>query len=174
VPEADVAGRMNPDAVAEADVIVLCVPFAHHTSTIASVKDSLRSGQLVVDAVVPLATATGGKPTRLVGVWDGSAAEQTCALVPDGVGVVSALHTISGAALADLSQQLGEDVLVCGDVRADKQRAIALLERIDGLRGVDCGRLDRARLVEPLTALLIGINIRYKTHAGIRITGLPS
>jgi hypothetical protein len=93
-------------------------------------------------------------------------------MVPDGVRVVSALHTVSAATLGDLDATLGEDVLVCGDAKADKQRVIALVERIDGLRGVDCGRLEAARITESLTALLIGVNIRYKTHAGIRITGL--
>jgi NADPH-dependent F420 reductase len=93
--------------------------------------------------------------------------------VPDGVRVVSALHTVSGTVLGNLERTLDEDVLVCGDVEADKQRIIALIERIGGLRGVDCGRLEQARIVESMTALLIGINIRHKTHAGIRITGLP-
>ncbi|MEA2306981.1 MAG: 8-hydroxy-5-deazaflavin:NADPH oxidoreductase, partial [Solirubrobacteraceae bacterium] len=71
-----------------------------------------------------------------------------------------------------LDVQLAEDILVCGDAKADKQLVMELIERIDGLRCVDCGRLETARITESLTALLIGINIRYKTHAGIRITGL--
>ncbi len=93
-------------------------------------------------------------------------------MAPDGVTVVSALHTVSAPTLAG-DGRLDEDVLVCGDRRADKRRVAEVIERIEGLRAVDAGPLEQARIVEPLTALLIGINGRYKTHAGIRITGLP-
>ena len=62
---------------------------------------------------------------------------------------------------------------MCGDARADKREAAALIERIEGLRCVDCGRLEMSRTTESLTALLISVNSRYKTHAGIRLTGLP-
>ena len=133
----------------------------------------LREGQLVVDATVPLAAAVSGRATRMLGVWQGSAAQQAAEMVPDGVGVVSALHTVSAAALRDPAAALEEDVLVCGDRKADKARAAGLIERIPGLRCVDCGRLENARTTESLTALLIGVNARYKTHAGIRITALP-
>jgi NADPH-dependent F420 reductase len=94
-------------------------------------------------------------------------------MAPDGVRVVSALHTVSAASLSDLDHVLAEDVLVCGDSRADKREAAALIERIDGLRCVDCGRLEMARITESLTALLIAVNSRYKVHAGIHLTGLP-
>jgi len=94
-------------------------------------------------------------------------------MVPEGVTVLSALHTVSAAALRDLDQTFDEDVLICGDKRADKQRAAQLLGAIDGLRCVDCGRLEMARVTESLTALLISVNVRYKTHAGMRLTGLP-
>ena len=87
--------------------------------------------------------------------------------------VVSALHTVSAASLSDLEHPLDEDVLVCGDSRADKREAARLIERIDGLRCVDCGRLEMARITESLTALLIAVNVRHKAHAGIRLTGLP-
>jgi 8-hydroxy-5-deazaflavin:NADPH oxidoreductase len=93
-------------------------------------------------------------------------------MVPDGVRVVSALHTVSAATCADLDHQLDEDVLVCGNHREDKERVMALIDRIDGLRCVDAGRLEMARITESLTALLISINVRHKTHAGIKITGL--
>jgi hypothetical protein len=93
-------------------------------------------------------------------------------MAPDGVTVISALHTISAPSLAG-DEPLDEDVLICGDRKADKARVAELIELIDGLRAVNAGPLDQARIVEPLTAMLIGINSRYKTHAGIRITGLP-
>jgi NADPH-dependent F420 reductase len=93
-------------------------------------------------------------------------------MVPDGVRVVSALHTVSAALLTDLDHALDEDVLVCGDRRADRQEVVDLVDRIDGLRGVHAGTLEMARIAESLTALLISINARHKTHAGIKITGL--
>ncbi|MEP6953572.1 MAG: NADPH-dependent F420 reductase [Solirubrobacteraceae bacterium] len=164
----------NAEAAAAAEVVVLCVPFRNQSETLTNLKDTLREGQIVIDATVPLAAAVSGKATRLLGVWQGSAAQQAQEMVPDGVRVVSALHTVSASSLRDLDSELGEDVLVCGDRRADKERVIALLDLIDGLRSVDCGRLEMARLVEGLTPLLISINIRNKTHAGIRITGIPN
>jgi NADPH-dependent F420 reductase len=94
-------------------------------------------------------------------------------MVPDGVRVVSALHTVSAHSLSQLDEPLAQDVLVCGDSRADKRQAAALIERIEGLRCVDCGKLEMARTTEALTALLIAVNARYKVHAGIRLTSLP-
>ena len=120
-----------------------------------------------------LAAAISGKATRTVGVWQGSAAEQAQEMVPEGVTVISALHTVSAATLSDLDAQLDEDVLVCGRKREDKRRVAGLIDRIAGLRCVDAGPLEQARIVEPLTAMLIGINGRYKTHAGLRLTELP-
>lgn len=173
VPEGSFTGEANEQAAAAAELVVLSVPFRSQSETLTNLKGPLREGQLLVDATVPLAAAVSGKATRTLGVWQGSAAQQAQEMVPEGVRVVSALHTVSAAHLKDLDFQLGEDVLICGDAKADKQRVAALVELIPGLRGVDCGRLETARLTEQLTPLLIGINIRYKTHAGLRITGLP-
>jgi 8-hydroxy-5-deazaflavin:NADPH oxidoreductase len=122
---------------------------------------------------VPLAAAVSGKATRSLGVWQGSAAQQAQEMVPDGVTVVAALHTVSAPRLAEGQAELDEDVLVCGDRKADKTRVAALIELIPGLRAVNAGPLEMARIVETLTPMLISINSRYKAHAGIRITGLP-
>ena len=151
---------------------MLCVPFRNQSETLTNLKGALREPQLVVDATVPLAAAVGGRATRILGVWQGSAAQQAQEMVPDGVRVLSALHTMSAAACGDLDHALDEDVLVCGDRREDKERVMAVIDRIDGLRCVDTGRLEMARIVESLTALLISINVRHKTHAGIKITGV--
>jgi 8-hydroxy-5-deazaflavin:NADPH oxidoreductase len=137
------------------------------------IKGALEPGKLLIDATVPLAAAVGGKATRMLGVWQGSAAQQAQELVPEGVRVVSALHTISATILADLEHPLEQDVLVCGDSRADKREAARLIEHVEGLRCVDCGRLENSRTTESLTALLIGVNVRYKVHAGVRLSGLP-
>ncbi len=172
-PASAFSGAENPKAAGSAEIVILSVPFASQSETLKSLREALRPGQLLIDATVPLAAAVGGKATRMLGVWQGSAAQIAQEMVPDGVKVVSALHTVSAASLADLDHDLDQDVLVCGDSREDKRRAAKLLERIEGLRCVDCGRLEMARIAESLTALMISINARHKTHAGIRITGLP-
>jgi NADPH-dependent F420 reductase len=168
VPDGNFTGLENDDAAARAEVVVLTVPFRNQSETLTNLKGVLREGQLVVDATVPLAAAVSGKATRLLGVWQGSAAE----MVPEGVRVVSGLHTVSAALLSDLDHALDEDVLVCGDRKADRQVVVDLVDRIDGLRGVHAGALEMARIAESLTPLLISINVRHKTHAGIKITGL--
>jgi hypothetical protein len=172
VPSGEFVGLQNQACVRETDTIILCVPFRNQVENLTSLQDSLSAGQLLIDATVPLAAAVGGKPTRTLGVWQGSAAQQAKELVPDGVGVVSAFHTVSAALLADLGHELGEDVLMCGDSRDDKTRTAELITKIDGLRPVDCGKLEMARIVEQLTPLIISINVRNKVRAGIRITGL--
>ena len=169
---ADVCGLENGPAAEASEVVFLCVPFRNQSETLTNLKNHLREGQLVIDATVPLAAAVSGRATRMLGVWQGSAAQQAAEMVPDGVRVVAALHTVNAPALRDLSQTLDEDVLVCGDRREDKARAAAYIELVPGLRCVDAGRLEMARTAESLTALLIGINARYKTHAGIKVTGL--
>ena len=172
VPDGSFSGAANAEAAAETEIVVLTVPFRSQSETLTNLKAVLRPGQLLVDTTVPLAAAVAGRATRLLGVWQGSAAEQAAEMVPDGVRVVSGLHTVSAAPLADLDHALGEDVLVCGDRKADRQVLVDLVDRIDGLRGVHAGSLEMARIVEALTPLLISINVRHKTHAGIRITGL--
>jgi 8-hydroxy-5-deazaflavin:NADPH oxidoreductase len=173
VPEGSFAGHDNAEAVALAETVILSVPFRSQSEMLTNLRGALRAGQLLIDASVPLAAAVSGKATRMLGVWQGSAAQQALEMAPAGVRVVSALHTVSAASLTDLEHDLTQDVLVCGDSRADKRDAAALLQRIEGLRCVDCGRLEMARITESLTALLIAINARYKVHAGVRLTGLP-
>jgi hypothetical protein len=173
VPGSSCSGLGNADAVRAAGVVILSVPFRNHAETLGNLKDALRPGQLLIDATVPLAAAVGGKATRMLGVWQGSAGQQALEMAPAGVRVVSALHTVSAASLTDLGNPLEQDVLLCGDSREDKAEAALLIERIEGLRCIDCGRLEMARITESLTALLIAVNARYKAHAGIRLTGLP-
>jgi NADPH-dependent F420 reductase len=164
----------NQDAVAAVGrLVVLAVPLASQVDTLKSVADHLTEGQIVMDTTVPLAPAVGGRPTQVVGLWAGSAAQQAAANVPDGVTVVSGLHTLSAALLEDLSADLAQSTLICGDRKADKEYVSEILRRIDGLHVVDAGRLETSRLVEGITPVLIGINIRYKTHAGVSITGVP-
>jgi NADPH-dependent F420 reductase len=172
VPQAEVDGAQNADAAARGPVVLLAVPFRAQSENLTNLKSALQPGQTLVDATVPLAAAVSGKATRLLGVPQGSAAEQAQEMAPEGVTVVSALHTVSAPRLGDLDQELDEDVPVCGDEKEAKQRVAALIGRVPGLRPVDAGRLEAARLVEGLTPLLISVNSRNKVHAGIRFTGL--
>jgi NADPH-dependent F420 reductase len=172
VPGAGIEGLENGEAAGRGPIVFLTVPFRAQSETLNNLRESLAEGQLLVDCTVPMAAAVSGKATRTLGVWQGSAAQQAQEMAPDGVTVVSALHTVSASALAG-DGPLDEDVLVCGDKKADKARVARLIERIDGLRAVNAGPLEAARIVETLTPMLISINARYKTHAGIRITGLP-
>jgi len=174
VPNAEVEGLPNGEAASRGPIVILSVPFRAQSENLTNLKGVLAEGQTLVDATVPLAAAVSGKATRLLGVPQGSAAEQAQEMVPDGVNVVSALHTVGAALLADLDHELDEDVLVTGDSRAAKAGVAELIGRIPGLRPVDCGRLETARLVEGLTPLLISVNIRNKTHAGIRLTGIEA
>jgi NADPH-dependent F420 reductase len=173
VPGAEVEGLENPDAAKRGPVVLLTVPFRAQSENLTNLKDALAEGQILVDATVPLAAAVSGKATRLLGVPQGSAGEQAQEMVPEGVTVVSALHTVSAQTLGDLDRELDEDVLVAGDSKEAKGRVAELIMRIPGLRPVNCGRLEMARYVEGLTPLLISINSRHKTHAGVKLTGLP-
>jgi 8-hydroxy-5-deazaflavin:NADPH oxidoreductase len=165
-------GLENSEASQRGPVVFVCVPFAGQAAIVKSL--SLEPGQILVDTTVPLATAVGGRPTQLLGVPHGSAAEQARALVPDGVDVVSALHTVSAALLDDLEHDLDEDVLIAGNSKEAKDNVAQLIGRVPGLRPVDAGRLEVARLIEGITPLLISVNRRYKTHAGVKLTKLPA
>ncbi len=172
LPKADATGLENADAVTRAETVILSVPFRSQSETLTNLKAHLREGQLLIDATVPLAAAVSGKATRTLGVWQGSAAQQAREMAPEGVSVVSAFHTVSAALLSDLEHDLDEDVLICGDRKADKERVAGLVKQIRGLRPVDCGPLEMSRIVETLTPLIISINVRHKVRAGIKITGL--
>ncbi len=168
-----VEGLQNEDAARRANTVVLAVPFRAQAENLANLRNALEPQTILVDATVPLAAAVGGRATRTLGVWQGSAAAQAVEMAPRGVTVVSALHTVSAAALSDPSIALDEDVLMTGDDRKAKDDIAELIRRIPGLRPVDCGELEVARIVEQLTPMLISINKRHKIkHSGIRITGI--
>jgi NADPH-dependent F420 reductase len=172
-----VTGAENGQAAAQAAVVVLSVPFPAQVAILKSIRAALGAAKdaILVDATVPLAATLGGKPTRMLSVWQGSAAEQARELVPSSVPVLAALHNASAEALEDLSLPLDCDILICGDDAEAKKRFFPLVERIEGLRPIDAGPLEMARIVESMTALLISLNRQYKVHhAGVRITGLDS
>jgi NADPH-dependent F420 reductase len=175
-PEAvGIEGRENADAVAGASIVILSVPFEHMADTLKAVRERLAPGQIVVSMGVPLATSIGDGATRTLGVWQGSCAELVASLVPAGVLVVSAFQNVSAHRLQQLAEPVECDVIVSG-AKEPRARVMELCALIPGLRAIDGGPLANARIVEALTALLIGLNARYQVSAGIgiRFTGLPA
>jgi NADPH-dependent F420 reductase len=171
--QAKIEGRSNAEAAADASVVVLTIPFAAQIATLKEIRAHLAAGTILVDVTVPLEPAVGGRPTRMLGVWAGSAAEQTKEFAPPGVEVVSAFQNVGALALSDLAHEVECDIFVCGETKAAKEKIQPLVVAIPGCRFIDAGPLANSRTVEALTALLIGLNIRYKAHTGLRITGLP-
>ncbi len=174
VPGAPVEGLENGDATARAGIVILSVPFEHTAGTIKSIRERLVPGQIVVSMGVPLASAVGDAASRMIGVWQGSCAELVASLVPDGIHVVSAFQNVSAHRLQHLADPVECDVVVSGE-KEPRARVMELCALVPGLRGVDGGPLANARIVESITALLIGFNIRYRVSEGIgvRFTGLP-
>lgn len=170
--QSNVTGMENSAACAAADVLVLAVPFEGQAALLKQLKPSIKEGSVLIDATVPLAASIGGRASRTLGVWQGSAAQQAAELVPKGVSVVAAFHNVS-AELLNGDDPLHCDVIVCSDDPDASQLTRQLAAKIPGVRAIDGGKLENSRIVEQITALLIGLNIRHKGHAGIRITGLP-
>lgn len=170
---AQIEGTDNASAAAQCEVAVLTIPFSGQAALLKQLKSVWKPGTIVIDTTVPLAAATGGAATRMLGVWQGSAAEAAKELLPNGVSIAAAFHNLS-AELLEGDAPVECDVLVCSDDDKAKQSATELAAKIPGVRALNSGKLENARIVESLTALLIGLNIRYKVHsAGIRFTGLP-
>jgi 8-hydroxy-5-deazaflavin:NADPH oxidoreductase len=170
---AQIEGADNFSAVGACDVAVLTIPFSGQAGLLKQLKSAWKPGTVVIDTTVPLAASIGGSPTRTIGVWEGSAAEAARELLPSGMSLAAAFHNLSAELLAG-DAPVDCDVLVCSDDEKAKQTAVELATKIPGVRALNGGRLDNARIVESVTAMLIGLNIRYKVHtAGVRFTGLP-
>ena len=171
---AQVSGLENSAACAASDLLVLTVPFEGQAALLKQLKPAIRPGSILIDATVPLAASVGGRASRTLGVWQGSAAQQTAELVPKGVSVAAAFQNISADVLnSNEGEDVDCDVIVCSDDPNATQVAMELAVKIAGVRALDGGKLENARIIEQVTALLIGLNIRHKGHGGIRITGLP-
>ena len=175
VPGAEVEGLENGDATEGSEIVILSVPFEHTASTVKGLKERLAPGQIVVSMGVPLATSVGDAASRMIGVWQGSCAELVAALVPKGVHTVSAFQNVSAHRLQHLPDPVECDVVVSG-AKEPRGKIMELCQLVPGLKGVDGGLLANARIVESMTALLIGMNIRYKVSEGIgvRFTGIPT
>lgn len=169
---ATVSGEENAAACAATDLLVLTIPFEGHCGLLKQIRPAIRPRSIVIDTTVPLAASVGGRVTRTLGIWEGSAAQQAAELLPQGVSVVAAFHNTS-ADILNGDAPVDCDVIVCSDDAAAAQTVRTLASKIPGVRAIDGGKLENARILEQITALLIGLNIRHKGHSGIRITGLP-
>ena len=171
-PAARISGLENQAACSAADLVVLTVPFQAHAALLKQIKSALRPGSIVIDTTVPLAASVGGRSSRTLGVWQGSASQETAELIPKGVSVVAAFQNLASDVL-NSEEPVDCDVIVCSDDADAGKLARGLAAKIPGVRALDGGRLENARILEQITALLIGFNLRHKGRSGIRITGLP-
>ena len=169
-----ICGMANEDAAKEGELLILTVPLAAQKSTLNSIKEFV-DDKILIDATVPLETAIGGSPARFVDLMEGSAAERTAKILKKtSVKVVSAFNNISNSHLENIPEAIDCDCLISGDDNDAKKVVAELIEKIPGVRCIDCGKLEKARMVEKITPLLIGLNIKYKSHyGGLRITGIP-
>lgn len=166
-----ISGLDNAAAIAAANVVILSVPFVHAAETIVTHRDAFQPGTLLIDVTVPL-VFEAGKP-RLVPPPEGSAAEHLRARLPDHVQLACGFKTIPARLLEHIDEPLDCDEFVCGDTRDVRDRAAAVLERVPGLRAVDAGPLEAARILEHMTWLAILLNKRYKSHNGrFRVLGI--
>ena len=164
----EVRGAGNADACADADAVLLAVPWDGHDDLVASLP---LAGRTVISCVNPLAFDKRGAHGLVIDAGEGSAAERAQALAPEAT-VVGAFHNVSAVGLWADDDYLDEDVLCVGDSDEGKAVAQELARAVTGREGISAGKLRLARQLEPLTAVLISINRKYKVHSGIRITGL--
>jgi len=170
--DAPVDGKVNAESVIGKPVVFVTVPFSGQAMIYEAIKDTLEEGTVVCDATSPLMTAVGGRATHAIRPWHGSAAEFAKSLVPKHVRMVGAFHTIAADVLKELDKPVESDAFVMGDDADAKAMVGALIEDIPGMRWVDCGGLQMARIAETITPLLISVNIKYKTHeSGFRVVG---
>ena len=168
----EISGAGNEDAAAASDIVFVTVPYAGQAEIYKSISPALRSDALICDTTTPLATAVGRLPWQVVRPWEGSAAEQAKALLPKTVKLVSGFHTVSAEPLQALEHPLEGDVLLCGADAEAKARIGGLVEKIPNLRWVDAGVLSMARVIEPLTALMVSVNRNYGLKStGVSLTG---
>ncbi len=167
-------GMANEDAAKEGDVLIITVPLSAQKPTLEGIKEFC-TDKIVMDATVPLETAIGGKPFRYIDLMEGSAAERTAKIL-DGTGakVICAFCNISNSHLSNIPEKIDCDCLIAGDDKESKEIASDIINKIPGIRTLDCGILEKSRVIEKITPLLIGLNIKYKSHyGGLRITGIP-
>ncbi len=168
VPDGQVEGRLNEEAVKAGDIVLVTIPFAGHKTTLKALASAI-GGKIVIDVVSPLAFA--GREIKALTVPEGSAAQQAQALLPEAA-VAAAFHHLDASSLMNIDERLEADVLVCGDDPRAKLRTMALAEQIASVRALDAGPLVNSRYLEEVTALLLSLNKNYKAHTALRIVGI--
>lgn len=161
-------GASNDDAADRCDIAILALPYDPGAEAIAELQPQL-AGKVAVSCINPLAFDAAG-PYGL-DVPFGSAAEHLADILPE-TAVVGGFHHVSARNLL-AATPTEEDVLVCGDDADSKQLVMQLAAAVGGRVGIDAGPLRMARYLEPFTAVLIAVNKRYRTHAGVAMTGMP-
>ena len=161
-----ISGADNVATAQQGEVVFVTVPFGAHQPTLESIRDAVQ-GKVVVGVTVPLVPARGA---RVQLPAEGSAGQIAQALLGEAVHVVSAFQNVAAAHLqADM--EIPCDVLVTGNDKPARQTVIDLIESM-GMRGFHAGLINNAAAAEALTSILININKQYKTHAGLRLTGI--
>ena len=170
---AEMKGMSNEDAAKEGDILIITVPLAAQKPTLEGIKEFC-TDKIVLDATVHLETAIGGKPFRFIDLMEGSAAERTAKILEGtGAKVICAFCNISNSHLANIPEEIDCDCLIAGDDKEAKEIASEVINKIPGIRTIDTGILEKSRIIEKITPLLIGLNIKYKSHyGGLRITGI--
>ena len=166
-------GMANEDAAKKGDVLILTVPLSAQKPTLEGIKEFVND-KIILDATVPLETAVGGSPTRFIDLMEGSAAERTEKILEGtGAKVICAFCNVSNSHLANIPEEIDCDCLIAGNDVDAKKEAAEIINKIPGLKAIDCGVLEKARIIEKITPLLIGLNIKYKSHyGGLRLTGI--
>ena len=162
-----ITGGTNREA-ALADLVIVAVPYDGHRELLGGLADQL-AGKIVVDCVNPMQFGPAGP--QMIPVPEGSAAEEAAAVLP-GSTIVSAFHDVSARKLLGKSSSVPTDILICGDDPAANAVVAGLAAQIRGMRGIEVGPLRLSAVLESLTMVLIGVNKRYKTRSGVRITGV--
>lgn len=162
-PNAAIDGASNGEAIAASTVVILAIPFSHVEATLGREREAFQPGTLVLDVTVPVVFERG-TPVFLQPA-EGSAAEHVRRHLPEHVALACAFKTLPARLVEDVDLPLDCDEFICGDSKASRERAMAVVGTIPTLRAIDAGPLDAARAIERMTLLAITLNRRYKSHA---------
>jgi NADPH-dependent F420 reductase len=169
VPEGEVYGGFNHEGAEKADFVFITVPASGHAAVLTELAEYI-DDKIVVDTVVPMSFEDKEGPVPAM-PEAGSAAEEARALLPKAK-IVSGFHHLDAKALQQVDRPLQGDVIICSDHKTAKKKVMSLVEEIEYVRALDGGGLANSRITEQITVLLIHINKIYKSHSGVRITGV--
>jgi NADPH-dependent F420 reductase len=153
---------------ASADVVVIATPWDAAASTAASVENQL-AGKVVISMANALAKV--GHEFQPLVPPRGSVAASVQAAVPRSQ-VAAAFHHVPAKELGHIAHPIESDVLVCSDHEAATEETIRIVQSLPDLRALDSGHLSNAAPIEAFAAVLLQVNVRYRTRVAIRFTGL--